>query len=176
MFAIIGAFCYYLVFNSVASHEVIQYDKDLKDEMSVYEGMLLLTAPWVSILLGATLYLIALVNIVFTTLIAVEQIFILFKELVHQAESMKIFLYLKVKDRFMAPSGSLRTNLAPVEVTYLDERPGPKRIITTLLLVLFAALLSVVPTSVSSILITAIGAFSAPMVHFILPGYLFYDF
>ena len=88
---------------------------------------------------------------------------------------MRVQRFLTLKDRPL--SGLyLDENQLKVELTYPNAHETKKEHYwTVLLLLIINALICIVPASTTSIIITLVGAFTSPLVVFILPGYLFYD-
>ena len=64
-----------------------------------------------------------------------------------------------------------------VELTYKEDGKYRKERLWTIFIILFFnVLLCMIPVSTTSIIVTLVGAFTSPLVIFILPGYLFYDY
>ena len=68
--------------------------------VEVFESLILWPEPWVAITLAALIISSALLNIIFTSFIAYEQVTMLHRELRFKDESMRVERYLKIKYAF----------------------------------------------------------------------------
>ena len=97
------------------------------------------------------------------------------KELRKKEESMRVQRYLTLKDRPLS-GFYLDESQLKVELTYPDDEGNRKvRFWTILILLIINAGICMIPASTTAIIVTLVGAFTSPLVTFILPGYLFYD-
>ena len=95
------------------------------------------------------------------------------KELGSREESMRVQRFLALKDR---PLSYLEESQLKVELTYPEDREYRKaRLWTIFIILLVNVILCMIPVSTTSIIVTLVGAFTSPLVIFMLPGYLFYD-
>ena len=63
-----------------------------------------------------------------------------------------------------------------VELTYPEDKEYRKaRLWTIFIILFFNVILCMIPVSTTSIIVNLVGAFTSPLVIFMLPGYLFYD-
>ena len=97
------AFVFYCVINVTATNIVITNKVEgvhhIMSKITVCESMLLWPDPAIAICLAVLFFLLALINIVFTSFIAYEQITMFYQEIRHKEESMRVERFLKIKDR-----------------------------------------------------------------------------
>lgn len=98
----------------------------------------------------------------------------LYQEWKHKEESVRVERYLAIKARPLS-GFFLDESQVKVELTYPRDvtRRGKCIIITVLLS--FNTAICMIPFPTTEIVVTLIGAFTSPLVIFVLPGYLFYD-
>ena len=141
--------------------------------MEVYESLLLGSNAWLSGCLASLFYILAIINVTFTSFVAFEQISMFYKELLHKEESIRVQRFLTIKNR---PIKHIEQK--EIRVTAAHEDPNskaPKRWIIAILM--FAnALLCMSSAATTDIVITAVGSFTSPLVLFVLPGFLFYHY
>jgi hypothetical protein len=65
----------------------------------VYESILFWSNGWICICLAILFLAIAILNVVFTSFIAYEQIMMFMQEFRHKEESVRVERYLAIKDR-----------------------------------------------------------------------------
>ena len=141
----------------------------------VYESLLLWPERWFSILLTVLFFFIALLNVVFTSFIAYEQITMFQKELRSKEESMRVQRFLTLKDRPLS-GFYLDESQLKVELTYPDDKDNRKEHFWTIFILLVVnACISMIPGESTAIIVTLVGAFTSPLVVFMLPGYLYFD-
>lgn len=89
---------------------------------------------------------------------------------------MRVERFLALKDRPL--SGIyLDESQLKVELTYPDDVKNRKVHFWTIFsLLLVNAFICMVPASTTAIIVTLVGAFTSPLVVFMLPGYMFYDY
>ena len=89
---------------------------------------------------------------------------------------MRVERYLALKDRPL--SGIyLDESQLKVELTYPDDENNRRQHFWTIFaLLLMNAFFCMVPAGTTSIIVTLVGAFTSPLVVFMLPGYMFYDY
>ena len=131
------------------------------------------TTP-ISIALTIMFVINALTNVVFTSFVAYEQITMFYQELRNKEESMRVERYLAIKDRplsgFFLNESQLR-----VELTYPSDVMRKGKTVTMIVLLVLNTIIVMIPFPSTQIIVTLVGAFTTPLVIFILPGYLFYD-
>ena len=87
------AFFFYLTVNMAATHMVQAHeglDRGEIDRVEVYESLLLGSNAWLSGCLASLFYILAIINVTFTSFVAFEQISMLYKELLHKEESIRV--------------------------------------------------------------------------------------
>ena len=97
------------------------------------------------------------------------------RECRYKEESMRVERFLAIKNR---PLGGyyFDTSQIKVDLSYPDGVHSRKgRIITVLILMFVNLLFVLLPISILGVIVTVVGAFTSPLVIFILPGYLFYN-
>ena len=173
------AFIFYCVINVTATNMVITHmidgEPNLLNKITVCESMLLWPDPVIAISLATIFFLLALLNIVFTSFIAYEQITMFYQELRHKEESMRVERFLKIKDRPLNGLSFVEQRELKVEFTRSNKVTPRGRMLIIVILLLSNTAISMVPPYANSIILNLVGAFTAPLVMFMLPGYLFYD-
>ena len=86
------------------------------DKITVYESLLLLSSNIISMILTLLFIAVALMNVVFTSLITYEQATMFYQEWRHKEESMRVERYLAIKDRPL--SDFIDESQVRVELTY----------------------------------------------------------
>ena len=123
-------------------------------------------------MLTVLFFILSVLNVVFTTFIAYEQITMFYKELLHNDESKRVERFLALKDR---PLSMLDESQLKVELTYPNDPTQRGRFFTILILLTCNTGLCMLPYSTTQIIITMIGSITSPLVIFMLPGFLFYS-
>lgn len=140
------------------------------DQVTVYESLLLWSNTWLSLSTALVLFLIAVINVIFTSFVATEQIQILYNEMRYKSESVRLEKFLRVKDRLMLKN----EDCCVIQVPYLENCWRKSRVITIVALLVVSALLSCMPFKGSELILTILGAFTTPIVMQLIPGYLFW--
>lgn len=176
--ALFGAFIFYCFINWAASYMMIQYQQnkpqldDLVKRVMVYESLIFLSPRAISIMLSLVCVINAITNVVFTSFIAYEQIMMFYRELRHKEESMRLERFLTLKDR---PLIYIDESQVKVELAYPDEVTRKGKFTTMVLLLSINTIICMIPLQTTQIVVTLVGAFTSPLVIFVLPSYLFYD-
>ena len=87
------AFFFYITVNIAATHTVKAHDgldNDEIDRVEVYESLLLGSNAWLSGCLAGLYYILAIINVTFTSFVAFEQLSMFYKELLHKEESIRV--------------------------------------------------------------------------------------
>ena len=87
------AFFFYLTVNIAATHTVTAHSGSEHgeiDRVEVYESLLLGTNAWLSFCLASLFYILAIINVTFTSFVAFEQISMFYKELLQKEESIRV--------------------------------------------------------------------------------------
>ena len=93
----------------------------------------------------------------------------------YKEESMRVERFLAIKNR---PLGGyyFDSSQIKVDLSYPDNVHSKKGKFITILILMFVNLLFVLlPISILGVIVTIVGAFTSPLVIFILPGYLYYN-
>ena len=139
----------------------------------VYESLLLWPAAWASLTFAILFFFIALINVVFTSFVAYEQISMLYREFWYKEESMRVERFLKIKDRFWQSQVTADLN---IELDFYGATTKWPRVLIISGLITLNALLGMLAGSFTMVVLTVVGALSSPIVLFFLPGYLFFDY
>lgn len=86
---------------------------------------------------------------------------------------MRVERYLAIKDR---PLTGMEDRELVVELTYPNDVTTSGKYITVAILLTLNAAICSIPYSLTSIIVTLVGAFTSPLVIFVIPGYLFYNY
>ena len=145
---------------------------ELVKKVMVYESLIFLAPRAISIILSLVCVIIAIINVIFNSFIAYEQIMMFYRELRHKEESIRLERFLTLKDR---PLIYMDESQIKVELTYPQEVTRKGKITTMVILLSINTILCMIPLHTTQIVVTLVGAFTSPLVIFVLPGYLFYD-
>lgn len=142
--ALLAAYIFYAGVNwaatQLANHHLKQ---DWVDTITVYESLLLLSEAAISTLLSLLFMAVALINIVFSSLIAYEQATMFYQEWRHKEESMRVERYLAIKNRPL--SDFIDESQVKVELTYPRQVTRRNKFVIMLILLGINTILCIIP-------------------------------